>query len=53
MRDPWTEPRGVGLRMGGGRGQGGGKWWCENGENCIQTSIENKKIKIKKLSLPI
>ena len=26
---------GVGLRVGGGCGQGGGKWWWENGDNSI------------------
>ena len=26
---------GEGLRVGGRDGLGGGKWWWENGDNCI------------------
>ena len=33
---------GVGLMVGGGRGEGRGKWCWENGDNCIQTSIKKK-----------
>ena len=37
----------VALRVGGWGGQGGGKWWWENGDNCIQTTIKNDKKQIK------
>ena len=33
IKDPWTKPKGVGLRVGGGGGWGEGKWWWENGDN--------------------
>ena len=26
IKDPWTNQRGVGLRVGSGGGWGGGKW---------------------------
>ena len=28
------------MRVGGGGEQGRGKWWWENGDNCIRTSIK-------------
>ena len=34
MKDPWTEPKAVGLRVGGGDGWGEGAGWGENGDNC-------------------
>ena len=34
MKDKWTKPWGVGLRMGSRDGRGGGLWWGENGDNC-------------------
>ena len=34
LKDPWTKPKGEGLRVGGGGGWGGGKWWQEDGDNC-------------------
>ena len=30
----------VGLRVGGWGGWGGGKWWWENGDKCIQILIK-------------
>ena len=32
--------RRVGLRVGGGGGWSEGKWWWENGDNCIRTTIK-------------
>ena len=40
IKDTWTKPKGVGLRVGDGGKWGGRKWWWENGDNCIQTIIE-------------
>ena len=34
IKDTWTKPKGVGLRVGGGDGWGRGAWWGENGDNC-------------------
>ena len=34
IKDTWTKPKGVGSRVGGGNGWGGG-WRGENGDNCI------------------
>ena len=31
--------RGVGSRVGGGGGWGGGEWLRENGDNCTGTTI--------------
>ena len=33
------------MRVGDGGGWGGGKWWEENGNNCIRTLIKNDKKK--------
>ena len=27
IKDPWTNPKRVGSRVGGGEGWGGGEWW--------------------------
>ena len=37
--DPWTKPKGVGLRVGGRGGWGREKGWYENGDNCTSTTI--------------
>ena len=29
--------------MGGRSGWGGGKWWCENGDNCPRILIKKKR----------
>ena len=34
IKDTWTKPKGVGLRVGGGNGWGGGDCWGGNGDNC-------------------
>ena len=34
IKDTWTKPKGVGLRVGGGDGWGREVWWGENGDNC-------------------
>ena len=34
VKDTWTEPKGEGLRGGGGEV---GRWWRENGDNCART----------------
>ena len=34
IKDTWTKPKGVGSRVGGGVGWGGGPWWGENGNSC-------------------
>ena len=36
IKDPWTKPK-VGRIEGG---WGGGKWWWENGDDCIQILIK-------------
>ena len=33
IKDPWTKPKGVGLRVGGRDGWGMGKGWGESGGN--------------------
>ena len=33
IKDTWTKPKGVGLRLGGGDGWGGGMGLGENGDN--------------------
>ena len=33
VKDTWTKPKGVGLRVGGGDGVWGA-WWGENRDNC-------------------
>ena len=36
IKDTWTKPKGVGLRVGGGDGWGRGEaQWDENGDNYI------------------
>ena len=44
IKDMWTKPKGVRLRVGGGW-LGGWEWWGENGDNWNWTTI---KIKVKK-----
>ena len=34
IKDTWTKPKEVGLRVGGGDEWEGGVWWDENGDNC-------------------
>ena len=34
VKDTWTKPRGVELRVGGGDGWGWGEWLGGNGDNC-------------------
>ena len=34
IKDPWTNQRGVGLRMGGEGQWGKGEQWRGNGDNC-------------------
>ena len=41
--EPMDRAKGAGLREGDGHGWGGGKWWQENGDNCIRTSIKKEK----------
>ena len=31
IKDTWTKPKGIGLRMGGGNGW---EWWGGNGDTC-------------------
>ena len=45
IKDTWTKPKGVGLRVGGGDGWGGGSGGGRNVDNCTQTTI--KKIFLK------
>ena len=33
IKDPWTKPKGEGLRVGGEGGWGRGKTWWEKGDN--------------------
>ena len=35
IKVPWTKPKGEGWRGGSEGRWGGGKWWWENGDNCI------------------
>ena len=34
IKDPWTKPKGVGLRVAGGDAWGRGLWCSKNGDNC-------------------
>ena len=34
IKDPWTKPKGVRLRLGGGGGWDGGERWWGNGDDC-------------------
>ena len=34
IKDTWTKPKGVGSRLDGGDGWGGGQWWSKSGDNC-------------------
>ena len=35
IKDTWRKPKGIGSRVGGRDGWGGGLWCGENGDNCI------------------
>ena len=35
IKDTWTKPNKVGLRVESGDGWGRGAWWGANGDNCI------------------
>ena len=39
------DPKGVGLKVGGGDGWDGVQWWGENGNNCTWTTLKISKNK--------
>ena len=50
IKDPWTKPKGEGLRVGDEGGWGRGKRWWEKGDNYTWTTTKKKynlKINIK------
>ena len=44
IKDPWTKPKGVGLRVGGGDGWGGG----EHGGVKMETTVLKQQLKKRK-----
>ena len=34
MKDTWTKPKGIGLKVRGRDGWGGGLWWGTSGDKC-------------------
>ena len=43
IKDTWTKPKGIRLRVAGGDGWSDRQWWGENGDNCTWITIKKEK----------